>query len=368
MKIKEATTGLYRVPLRNPHADATHGHMNQVELVIVKLFTDVGIEASGYAYTIGRGGAAIKALIDQELMPLLLNEDPRYVESLWEKMWWQLHWVGRGGVATFAISAVDMALWDAIAKVAAQPLGAILGLHRDRVPVYGSGVDLNLTLDELLEEVGRFVERGFTAVKIKVGKDDPEEDLERVNAVRNFLDGARGRGRIALMVDANMRWDVPKAITMGREFEKLGVLWLEEPLIPDDVEGHAKVADALSMAVAAGENLHSKYEFKRYISTGALDIVQPDVVTLGGVTEWLKVAAIAEAWNLPVATHFADEIHVHLLCAIPNAMYLEHHAYRLDDYLINPLVLKDGYAIMPDVPGHGVYFDETKLTPIDGVK
>jgi len=227
MKIKEATTGLYRVPLRDPHADATHGHMNQVELVIVKLFTDVGIEASGYAYTIGRGGAAIKALIDQELMPLLLNEDPRYVESLWEKMWWQLHWVGRGGVATFAISAVDMALWDAIAKAANQPLGAILGLHRDRVPVYGSGVDLNLTLDELLEEVGRFVERGFTAVKIKVGKDDQQEDIERVNAVRKLLDSMRGKGRIALMVDANMRWDVPKAITMGREFEKLGVLWLE---------------------------------------------------------------------------------------------------------------------------------------------
>lgn len=363
MKIKEVITGLYRVPLRKSHADAMHGSMHQVELVIVKIRTDTGIEASGYAYTIGRGGAAIKALIDQELIPLLLNEDPRYVENLWEKMWWQLHWVGRGGVATFAISAVDMALWDAIAKAANQPLGAVLGLHRDRVPVYGSGVDLNLTLDELLEEVGSFVERGFRAVKIKVGKDDQQEDIERVNAVRKLLDSMRGKGHIALMVDANMRWDVPKAITMGREFEKLGVLWLEEPLVPDDVEGHVKVAEALSMAVAAGENLHSKYEFKRYISVGALDIVQPDAVTVGGVTEWLKVAAIAEAWDLPVATHFADEIHVHLLCAIPNAMYLEHHAYRLDDYLINPLVLKDGYAIMPDAPGHGVYFDETKLAP-----
>lgn len=232
MKIKEATTGLYRVPLRNPHADATHGHMNQVELVIVKLFTDVGIEASGYAYTIGRGGTAIKGLIDQELIPLLLNEDPRYVENLWEKMWWQLHWVGRGGVATFAISAVDMALWDAIAKASGQPLGAVLGLHRDRVPVYGSGVDLNLTLDELLEEVGRFVERGFTAVKIKVGKDDPEEDIERVNAVRKLLDSMRGKGRIALMVDANMRWDVPKAITMGRSLRSSACCGLKSRLSP----------------------------------------------------------------------------------------------------------------------------------------
>ena len=160
-----------------------------------------------------------------------------------------------------------------------------------------------------------FLEEGFSAVKIKVGREDPREDLHRVALVRRTV----GDG-VELMVDANMKWTAAEAIRMGKALEEFDVVWLEEPLIPDDIDGHRQVAQALTMRVAAGENLHTKYEFQRYLSAQALDVVQLDAITLGGITEWLKVAAMAEMHNLPITTHYAEELQVHLLAASPRQL------------------------------------------------
>ncbi|MGI6038115.1 MAG: mandelate racemase/muconate lactonizing enzyme family protein [Limnochordia bacterium] len=356
MKITVVKTNLYKVPLLRPAEDARHGTMHQVELILVHLATDDGLTGCGYAYTIGSGGSAVKALIDDYLAAGLVGQDPLFVEKIWEDAWWKIHWVGRGGLASFALAAVDIALWDLAAKRAGLPLYQYLGGHRRSIPAYGSGVDLHLSEEDLLAQVEGFLEEGFRWVKIKVGREDFQEDLRRVRLVRDLIGPD-----IGLMVDVNMHWTAAQAITRGRALQEYDVLWLEEPLVPDDIQGHRQVAQALDMAVAVGENLHTKYEFQHYLQADAVDVVQLDVVTVGGITEWLKVAALAEVHNLPITTHYAEEIQVHLLTATPASWMAERHAYRLDHVLENPITIKDGRISPPDVPGHGMVFNEEKL-------
>jgi L-alanine-DL-glutamate epimerase-like enolase superfamily enzyme len=330
--------------------------MDSIELVHIQIDTSEGVSGEGYAYTIGSGGSAIKALIDDYLIDSLLQKDPIMTEALWESMWRKIHWVGRGGLASFALAAIDVALWDIKAKVAGLPLYRLLGAYRDSIPAYGSGVDLNLSDRELLQQVEGFLKEGFRAVKIKVGRDDPSDDLRRVKLVRDSI-GEESE----LFVDANMKWGSARAIRMGRLLEQFNIGWLEEPLIPDDIEGHRRVARALTVPIAVGESLHTKHEFHRYLAASAVDVVQLDMITVGGITEWLKVAAMAQAWNLPVSTHYGEEIQAHLLCAIPNGYIAERHAYRLDHVLANPIALRDGNIVPAAEPGHGVSFIKKKL-------
>jgi L-alanine-DL-glutamate epimerase-like enolase superfamily enzyme len=356
MRLVHLNSSLYRLPLMGMAEDALHGKINCVELILVEIITDNGLKGCGYTYTIGTGGLAIKCLIDDSLAGLLTGEDPQMIEQLWHKMWWHLHWVGRGGLAAFAIAAVDIALWDLLGKATALPLYRLLGGYSKRIPMYGSGVDLNLSDDELVSQVEGFLAEGFRAVKIKVGRDNLEDDLRRVKLVRQAIGND-----IQLMVDANMKWQAAQAIYIGKRLEEYNICWLEEPLIPDDLEGYRQVAYALDVPVAAGENLHNKYEFKNYLLSGALDVVQLDVITVGGITEWRKVSAMAETFNLPLTSHYAEEIQVHLLAASPNSWYAERHAFRLDPVLKKPLALKDGMISPPEVPGHGLEFDLEKL-------
>lgn len=358
MKIARVRTDYYRVPLTRPADDAGHGRQEAVELVTVVVETKSGAVGEGYAYTIGRGGRAVKALIDHDLIPLLLDKRADEPENRFHELWWGIHWVGRGGVAAFALAAIDIALWDLRARVAGLPLYRLLGGEERPIPGYGSGVDLSLSPDELVREVNAFQAEGFRAVKVKVGRQSFEEDLERIAAVREAIGP-----HAPLMVDANMRWNASEAIQKGQSLAAYGIAWLEEPLIPEDIAGHRKVKDALAIPIAAGENLHSHYEFHHYLQARALDIVQPDVVTVGGISEWLKVARLAEAHNLTVSTHYAEEIHVHLLAAIPNGGYCERHMFRLDAYLEQPLTVRDGHFVLPQQPGHGMRFNTEALAP-----
>lgn len=358
MRVARAETALYRVPIGRPAVDAIHGVMEHVELITVDVETDDGAAGHGYAYTIGHGGSAVLELVRAELLPVVLGQDPTEIERLWEQMYWRVHWVGRGGVAAFALAAVDTALWDLLARRAGLPLARLLGACRDRVPAYGSGVDLHLSADEVVAEVRRFAEAGFGAVKIKVGRERFAEDLERVAAVRDALGSD-----LRLMVDANMRWTVAEAIQKIRRLEPYGPYWVEEPTLPDDPAGHARIARAVSVPLAAGESLHSRYEYRPYLESGALGVVQIDVITVGGITEFRKIAAAAALWNLPVSTHYAQEISVHLLASLPNGSYAEQHAYNLDRYLKRPLVVRDGAFLVPEEPGHGLEFDRDRLAP-----
>jgi L-alanine-DL-glutamate epimerase-like enolase superfamily enzyme len=326
--------------------------MPDFELITVRIRTASGLEGVGYTYTVGAGGMAIQTLINQDIRPILLEADARGIESLWQAMWHRLHWVGRGGIVIFAISAVDVALWDLKGRLHKEPLWRLLGGDTNRVQAYAGGVDLYHPLDQLLGQTRQHLTNGFRAIKMKVGRNYLREDVERVKAMRELV----GPDAI-LMVDANMQWRVDQAIRAARAFKEFDVLWLEEPIAPDDVAGHVRVSREGGLPIAAGENLHTVYEFQSYMSHGCLDFPEPDLSNMGGVTAWLQVAKLAQAHNLPVTSHGVHDLHVHLLAAVTNGNYLEVHGFGLEQYIAHPLRIEDGEAVAPDRPGHGVEFD-----------
>jgi L-alanine-DL-glutamate epimerase-like enolase superfamily enzyme len=360
MTILSVKADHYRIPLDVTLSDATHGEMSSFEFVTVRLATDAGQEGVGFTYTTGSGGAAIRSLVERELMPVLVNSDEDRIEQLWQQMWWRLHYVGRGGPASFAISAVDIALWDLKARRHEMPLWRFLGGYDPRVPAYAGGIDLQFPIEQLRRQTETNLNKGFRAIKMKVGRPDLKEDLERVAAMRAMLGDD-----IPLMVDANMRWSADEAIRAARGMAEFDVFWLEEPTIPDDVPGHVRIAREGGLPIATGENMHTLYEFKRMIDAGGVSFPEPDVSNCGGITVWLKVAHVAEAHNLPVTTHGVHDLHVHLLAAVPNASYLEAHGFGLERFLAHPLKIEDGRAVAPDRPGHGVELDWEGL---EGVK
>jgi len=352
MSISSIQAGLYRIPLPVTLSDSTHGEMTNFELITVRLETNSGEEGVGFTYTTGMGGAAILSLIERELTPVLLDSEEDRIEGLWETMWWRLHYVGRGGLAVFAISAIDIALWDLKARRENKPLWRLLGGHDPRVLAYIGGIDLHFTLEELQRQTAMNLETGFKAIKMKVGLPRLREDLDRVAAIREVIGE-----NIPLMVDANMQWSVEEAIRASRSLVEYNVFWLEEPTIPDDVPGHVRIAREGQLPIATGENMHTLYEFRRMIEAGGVSFPEPDVSNCGGITVWLKVAHVAEAHNLPVTSHGVHDLHVHLLAAVPNASYLEVHGFGLERFITHALTIEDGMAIAPDRPGHGVNFD-----------
>jgi L-alanine-DL-glutamate epimerase-like enolase superfamily enzyme len=269
MRIESVETAYYRLPLE-PMGDAGHGAIDTEELITLALHAE-GLTGNGYTYTIGRGGRAVKALIDHDLAPLIEGEDADDIEGLWDLMWRRLLYVGRGGLASFAIAAVDVALWDLRGEREGRPLYALIGAEPREIPAYGSGVDLPKPLDDLLAQVEGFMERGLPGVKVKIGRPDFEEDVRRVAAVRDLV----GDG-VDLMLDANMVWNAEDALEHGRRLERFDPFWYEEPTIPEDVPAHARMVRELGMPIAVGESLHSPYEFQRYADEGAVEVLQID--------------------------------------------------------------------------------------------
>jgi L-alanine-DL-glutamate epimerase-like enolase superfamily enzyme len=333
-------------------SDSTHGTIAAFELITVRLRDGDGAEGLGYGYTVGAGGGAIQRLIARDLGPLIEGADETRIEALWQKLWWAVHYVGRGGLAVHAISAIDTALWDLMARRRGLPLWRLLGGHNPEVPAYAGGIDLFFTLDQLLRQTEDNLAKGFRAIKMKVGRERLAEDVARVAAMRELLGPD-----LPLMVDANMRWSADQAIRAARAFAPHQVYWLEEPTIPDDVPGQARVQRDGGLPLAAGENLHSLYEFQALIAAGGVSFPEPDLSNCGGVSVWLKVARLAEAANLPVTSHGVHDLHVHLLAAVPNASYLEVHGFGLERFIAEPLKVIDGTATAPERPGHGVELD-----------
>jgi L-alanine-DL-glutamate epimerase-like enolase superfamily enzyme len=349
--IAAVEVGHYRIPLPVVLSDSTHGQITHFELVTSRVREADGAEGLGYTYTVGVGGAAIRSLIE-DLRPLLVDQDAERIEALWQRMWWGSHYVGRGGLAAFAIAALDTALWDLRGRRRGLPLWKLLGGHHPRVKAYAGGIDLLFPLDRLLRQTDENLAKGFRAIKMKVGRPQLREDVERVRAMRERLGPD-----VPLMVDANMRWTADEAIRASRALAAHAVFWLEEPTIPDDVPGHARILAEGALPVAAGENLRTIHEFARLIGAGGVSFPEPDVSNVGGVTAWLKVAHLAEAHNLPVTSHGVHDLHVHLLAAVPNASYLEVHGFGLERFIAHPLEIQDGEATAPDRPGHGVELD-----------
>lgn len=351
-KITKFETGHFRIPLPVPLTDSTHGVMTGFEIVTARVTDADNVEGVGYTYTTGHNGGAIANILVNEFPDLVVGEDADLIEMLWQKVWWGVHYGGRGGPTVLAQSALDIALWDLKAKRAKLPLWKFLGGYDSAVPCYAGGIDLELSVKDLLKQTDENLEKGFRAIKYKSGRDAMSEDLERARAMRKHLGDD-----FPLMTDANMKWSADEAIRRARALQGVNLVWLEEPIIPDDVAGHVRVMRDGGVPIATGENFRTLWEFKQMIASGGVSYPEPDVTNCGGVTPFMKIAHLAEAFNLPVTSHGAHDATVHLLAAAPNRSYLEAHGFGLDAYIANPLKIEDGNAIAPDGPGHGIEFD-----------
>lgn len=351
-KIQNIITKLYKIPLDEPLVDAMHPTHTHFELIVVEIKTEDGKNGYGYTYTGGIGGIAICNMIEFYLKPTLLGEDSECIEKLWVAMYKLLHYIGRGGIDSFAIAAIDIALWDIKCKNAKLPLWKMIGGGTGFARAYAGGVDLDFTKEKLLKNIKSYIDQGHNAFKIKLGKENLDEDIDRVKSVREFI----GKNSI-FMVDANYKWSSENAIRASRELEKYNILWLEEPVSPDDIEGYRTVASKSSIAIACGENLHTIFEFENMFKYGHIDYPQPDASNLGGITGWIKVAVMCQAKNLPVSTHGMQELHVSLLSGVSNSGWLEIHSFPIDRYTINPLKIVDGKVFPPNDTGTGVIFN-----------
>ncbi len=350
MKITDVTVNIIREEVKNPPSDAmwTYDAGGQV---ITRVFTDEGI--TGYATTFfGRikyGPEILKTLIDKEMAVELIGEDPFFSKRIRNKLWDAAHYHSVVGLPHFAISALDICLWDIVGKKFNMPTCSVLGGVRDRIPAYAMVGWYYDSENEYIKRCVDAVEEGYKAVKIKVGRYSIDDDIERIKLVQREV----GKD-VRVMVDANQIFDEVEALRRGRKYQELGVYWFEEPMKPQLMEGHARLAKALDIPIAIGENYYTKHEFYEAMKQGAIDIAQPDNRRAGGVTEWMEISAIADAMGIKVASHGGGPANVNMLCAIPNAIFLESGSLRKPNKMLKTqLKMVDGEILLPDAPGMG---------------
>jgi L-alanine-DL-glutamate epimerase-like enolase superfamily enzyme len=345
------------LPLAVPVSDAKvltgrQQPLREVAILFATVESADGRSGIGFSYSKRAGGRGMYAHAC-EVAPVALGEDPNDIARLWNRLVWAGASVGRSGLATQAIAAIDIALWDMKAKRAALPLAKLLGAHRNSVRCYNtSGGFFSSSIEEIRDNIDASIAAGIGGIKIKVGHPDPGFDLARVEAVHRHIDG-----RVALMVDANQQWDRPTALRTGRALERFDLTWIEEPLDAYDAAGHAALAAALDTPIASGEMLTSAAEHAELIRVGAVDIAQPDAARVGGISQFLKVMALADQKMLALAPHFAMETHLHLAAAYPHAAWVEHFDW-LEPLFEERLEIRDGGMIVPDRPGLGFTLSE----------
>ncbi|MBM79676.1 MAG: enolase [Planctomycetaceae bacterium] len=353
MKIIKVDTYLLKLPLTRPVVAAISTGKRgkpceQIMMPVIHIETDEGFTGLGYAWTIGTGATAMLAALKDDFTPMLIDEDPLDHERLWQKMYWNTQGVGRHGVMIQAASAVDLALWDLKGKATNLPIYKLLGGAQESTIVYGSdGGWLNMEVDEIIEAAENYMDDGMRGIKLKVGHDDPTIDLERVSQIREGLGD-----EMWIAVDANQKWDFATALEMGRCFEALDCAWFEEPMICEDIEGHGRLAAQLDIPIALGETLGSKYEIHSFLRANAVDVVQPDITRVGGITEFLKIISMCDAANRIVEPHLMMETSVHLACGVAGVSGLEYMPW-LTMAFDTPPELVEGRMVPPERPGLG---------------
>ncbi len=305
MTVAELRTELRTAPLPRPWgADVPANHV-----IVTHITLKDGRTGTGFAWTPQIGAHAVRALLDHDLREALIGLPP-HPEVVWDRLWRHTREAGPGGITTIALAGIDLALWDLRCGEAALP--DVLGRRRDEVPVYGSGVNLHYSLEELVEQARRWTAAGLRGVKIKVGRPDLAEDVARVAAVREVI----GPDRL-LMIDANQRWDLHRARRAVAALREFGLHWIEEPLPADDVAAHIELRRSIDVPIAVGENVYTTYGFRDLLAAGACDVVQPNVVRVGGITPFLRIAELARTYDVPVYPHLLSELSGQLALALP---------------------------------------------------
>ena len=356
MKITHVTTRVLRTPADNPLVVGLPAPTDTREFVTLELGTDQGLVGLGLTFFGGALTPALKAAVES-LARLVVGDDPTRTEAVALKLRRAAGGSGPGGIFALALSAVDLACWDLTGKALGRSVCALLGGLRDRVPTYASGALMRPhPLDYLAKAGPRLRDMGFRQMKMQCGSEPSmAASVERVRAVREAV-GAD----VDLMCDINQLWSVHHAIDFGRRAEPYRLYWLEDPVAHDDYAGLARVADALTTPVAAGEYQYGIVPFRHLLEARSVDIVMIDLLRVGGITQWMKVAGMAEAFNLPVVSHLVPEIHVHLIAAIPNGLSVEYMPWTLALFEETPAI-QDGQLLVPTKPGLGLAFDQAAI-------
>lgn len=360
MKITKVETYLIDVPLQQRTITDSQSNVNSVEFVQVRIDTDEGITGWGFNWNYTKGTRAVKVIIDDTYAPFLPGKDPLLHKQVLQELYYKNHFIGRVGITRVGLCAVNMALWDIRLKSVGLPLWKFLGPCRNRVKAYNTdGGWLSWSTDELINDMKAIIDRGFNAVKMKIGRPDPREDIKRVKAVRNALGTY-----VDIMVDANTVWDLKTAVKWGRQLEEYNISWLEEPMNPFDKQAHSHLAKSLDIPIAVGETIYTKYDFRDYIEMRAVDIVQADATKLLGIDEWLEVAALARVHDLEVIPHtnVQQKLHVQLAAATPNVPMVEYCYESLATIWEDPISVIDGYYTLPEQPGLGCKLTDEVLS------
>ena len=351
-RIDEVEITLARVPLpEGPWGDQIH-RVTDIEVTVVDVRGDNGLVGTGFSHTSGMGAATIGALA-REIAPTVVGR-PVSPRGLWHEMYRYVHDVGGAGVTTHAISAFDIAFWDLLGKSYGVPVVDLLGRVHEKVALYGSGINLHLEIDEVIDQVKRWQAKGYAFGKVKVGKPDVEEDVERLALLTEAV------GTYPIAVDANQGWSFPDAVRAFQRFEQFNLLWIEEPLPSDDILGHARLRARTTTPIGLGENVYTADQFNQYFEAGIVDFVQADVGRVGGITGFMDIATLARVRNLPMTPHFVLELSASLLAAVPNARAAEvTDGGRWQDLQIvkGGGTERDGYYYPSDEPGTGLVWD-----------
>jgi L-alanine-DL-glutamate epimerase-like enolase superfamily enzyme len=320
------------------------------EFLVLEIETADGVTGMGYLQPLAGGLETIDACLKELIVPRVLGRDATEIEAIWQDLWKATYWLGRGGIALFAMSALDIALWDNTGKRAGLPLFRLWGAAAGSTRAYGSGCFRGYGRDGMIEKAQKFVASGMGAIKMQVAHIRPwREDMRNVQAMRDALGPD-----IEIMVDVNMGWDAATAIQAGRYLDECDIYWLEEPVVCEDFDGYAQVAAALRTRVVGGESHFTRFDMRPFFRNPTSPILQPDPMR-GGLTEMRKIAAVADTWGLQIAPHCFHELCVHVTASTPNANYLEYMDWN-DDIWVSPAIPKDGIVTPSDAPGNGLAF------------
>jgi L-alanine-DL-glutamate epimerase-like enolase superfamily enzyme len=350
-RIESVVVRTVRIPFDRPLVTASFP-IPGIDSVLVELGTSTGQVGTGWIFGFGEKRAHVLRTMVEDLAQLVIGEDVFMVEALWQRMRKAVAFTGTKGIAALGISAIDTACWDAIGRCLEMPIYRLLGASRDAVETYASsGLWLDRDRDELGEEARTLIDSGFRAVKMRMGMADVHEDLARVALVREAI----GPDAV-LMVDANQAWDEKRANWMANRLAEYGVYWLEEPVPFDDILTMRELRESSPVPLCTGENNYYKEEFRELLLARAADFLMPDLMRMGGVTEFLKTAHLCESFGVSVTPHLFMEVSAHLAAACPNAVWQEHQPWW-EPIIAEPIEVRDGAIQLSNAPGFGVNLD-----------